>query len=369
MPFTPAPLDATNIVAGFSPGLPPPIDAVELLPPSRRPLLVALRQRGEDAMNLARPLHDQLDDLRPDRHRLNASIAELKKPRGLGGPGLDDEHASVVDARQKLSRVEAEMVRLNELLEVRRARAQSAAALVMNVESWLRNGRPSGTVLVEATEIETKSIIRRGETAGSALERLRHRLRELDADRHRVESAPLPSALAKVKMRGEIAQLAERGAPDVGALVEVGHAISWPMTVQRLGLAAVVGKSGDRIVGDAMDEVTDTMALVAWLHRDALVARLEAEIDAIADDSAALSPEDRERKLAEIAQDRLVTERHEAALVRGMQGDGLPVEHRADADPRAVLGVEAVVAQPAADPGGLHGMAARAIQAIEVLGR
>jgi hypothetical protein len=35
--------------------------------------------------------------------------------------------------------------------------------------------------------------------------------------------------------------------------------------------------------------VPDTLALLAWLHRDALVKRLEAEIDAESDDAAALT--------------------------------------------------------------------------------
>src|SRR5689334_2072298 len=100
MPFTPAPPDATNIVAGFSAGLPPPVDAVELLPPSRRAPLFGLRQRAEDATNVLRPLLERLNELRAERHLVTARIADLKRLRGQGGPGLDDDDLSVIDARR-----------------------------------------------------------------------------------------------------------------------------------------------------------------------------------------------------------------------------------------------------------------------------
>lgn len=343
MPFEPAPLSATNIVAGFTPGLPPPIDVVELLPPSSRPLLLAIRQRAEDAMNLVRPLHDRLDELRTERHLLSARLADLRRPRGQGGPGLGDDDTQVIDAKRKLDRVDAEMARLNELIEVRRARSRDISTSVAQIEDWLRIGRPSGTAIIEAREIDAATSVKRGETATTALDRVRRRLRELAADQHRVESAPFPSSYAKARARAAIEQLAERGVPNVSPLVEAGHDIDWPMTMTRLELAAIVGKSGDQIAGRAMGEVVDTMALFAWLHRDALVAKLEAEIGTVADDTAALSPEDREQRLAEIAADRLATERAEAALVRRMQEDGMPVEHRLEADPVAVLCIELVV--------------------------
>ncbi|MGJ5180393.1 hypothetical protein ACQR16_24495 [Bradyrhizobium oligotrophicum] len=362
--FEQAPWDATNIVPGFSPGFPPPLDVVELLPASRQPLLLSLRQRAEDAMNLQRPLFDQLGEARADKHRLNARIAHLKTPRGQGGPGLDDDDVSVIDAARKLAAVDAEMTRLNELLETRQARSRNAGASVTNLEGWLRTGRPGGTAIVPADDIDVASVLKKGETVAAALDRIRRRLRELDADEHRVKSAPIPAAYAKAQARAAIEQLAERGTPDVSALVEAGHAIGWPLTMQRLGLAAIVGKTGDQIVGNAMGEVIDTAALFVWLHRDALVARLEREIDAITDDVAALSPQDRERKLSEIAQDKLAIERSEASLVWSLQRDGLPVEHRTDADPRAVLGVELqVIAKPEGSKP--LGMAAKAVQVIE----
>jgi hypothetical protein len=89
----------------------------------------------------------------------------------------------------------------------------------------------------------------------------------------------------------------------------------------------------------------DTAALMAWLHRDALLKRVDAEITAEADDTVALSPAKRQKQGAEVMGDLLAAERDEAALVWRAQGDGLPVEHRADASPLAVLGVKLVAAK------------------------
>lgn len=359
--FPPAPADTTNIVAGFSIGLPPPIDPVELLPVSRRARFLALRQGVEDAGHLVRPLQDRLDDLRSEKHMLTARIADLKAPRGRSFPHPDNVATSVADAEKKAAAIDAEMTRLGELLEVRSAIRRNRSALVQNLEAWLRSGRPGGTAIAEADIPAVATIARRGETSAVALDRLRRRLRELNADEHGVRSAPYPAAHAKVKARAMVDALAARGAPDLSSMVEAGFDdIRWPMAQARLGLAAVVGRSGDKIVGSALGEQPDVLALFAYLHRDALVARLEQEIDTLADDAAALSVDARAEKLAEISQDRLLAERAECALIAKLQAEGAAVEYRADADVRAVLGIELqVAARPIDDqPFGLAAMAA-----------
>jgi hypothetical protein len=93
----------------------------------------------------------------------------------------------------------------------------------------------------------------------------------------------------------------------------------------------------------------DTVALVAWLHKDALIAALDREIASEADDKAALSHEAREKAVAETQADLLAVERDESWFVWQAQSQGLPVEHRADISPLALLGLKLVTA-PRADP-------------------
>jgi hypothetical protein len=224
----------------------------------------------------------------------------------------------------------------------------------------LQSGVPAGVGIVNHADIDIGSVLKKNESATAALERLRHRLRELSADEHRVRSAPLPAADAKARARAEIEALARRGALDVGPLVEAAQPLAFPMIMQRWPLAGIVGKSSDRVVGHAMGEQVDHLAMFAAILKPKLIAYVEAQIDAIADDAAALSADTRAEKLAQIGSDKLAAERQEAALVRRIQDDGFPVEHRVDADVRAVLGVElvAVTTETAAAP---YGLAARAV--------
>ena len=88
--------------------------------------------------------------------------------------------------------------------------------------------------------------------------------------------------------------------------------------------------------------------MVAWLHKDALIAALDREIASEADDKAALTHEAREKAEAEVMGDLLAVERDEAALVWQAQAQNLPVEHRGDCSPLAILQVRLVTA-PRAD--------------------
>ena len=89
-----------------------------------------------------------------------------------------------------------------------------------------------------------------------------------------------------------------------------------------------------------------------------LVAKLDAEINSEADDAAALSHEAREKAEAEVMADLLATERDESWLVWKAQAENLPVEHRADISPLALLGLRLVTApRPAALPGTSAAMA------------
>ena len=77
--------------------------------------------------------------------------------------------------------------------------------------------------------------------------------------------------------------------------------------------------------------------MTCWLHKDALVSRLDALISEEADDKAALTHEARQKAEAEVLSDIVANERDEAALTWQAQAQGLPIEHRADISPLAIL--------------------------------
>jgi hypothetical protein len=111
-------------------------------------------------------------------------------------------------------------------------------------------------------------------------------------------------------------------------------------------------------------EATDAPALLAWLFKDAMIARLDAMIDAEADDKGALSHTERELRTAETMGDLLAVEREESFWVWQTQAQGLPVEHRSDINPLALLGVRLIT-----PPGASNGHASSPEHAFGLVGR
>lgn len=314
-----------------------PNDRAEWLPPPAADKLRALRQRVTDTRALL-PSSEILREAHATKAEHEARISELTRAAGLGGKSLAEDHPSVADAKRKLDKAVAELARLKAIDAARAAKWQSAGHLLRQVEAWLRDGCPAGTSLAAFEGAEPQLL--GGETLADGIERLRRRARELAADLHAVRSAPYPCATAKAAMRKQIAALAERGAPDCSAAIEHGAEIGWPRSTERLSII-----SAETVHGFATGELPDALALTVWLHKDALIKKLDAAIDAEADDAAALGDEQRKEREAELLADTLATEREEAALIWKGQADGLDVEHRLKCSPLAVLGLQFVASQ------------------------
>lgn len=137
-------------------------------------------------------------------------------------------------------------------------------------------------------------------------------------------------------MRAQIEALAMQGAPSVSRLVELDGPVEFQMLRVR---SEVLGGAEPSL---AFHEVPDAVALVAWLHKDALIATLDREIASEADDKAALSHEARQKAEAEVQGDLLAVERDECALVWKAQSENLPAEHRADVSVVALLSITLV---------------------------
>ena len=205
----------------------------------------------------------------------------------------------------------------------------------------MKIGRPSGTVVQDYDGPKPK--LAKGENGLlDAIENRRRKVRELRSDLHRIESAPFPSAYAKRQMRAQIEALAMQGAPSVSALVEHDGKIEF----QARSIRSEARGAEQRAL--AFAEVPDTLALVAWLHKDALIAALDREIATEADDGAALTHEQRQQAESEVMGDLLDIERQEASLTWSAIEQDLPCEFRADCSPIAILGLR-LVTTPRAD--------------------
>jgi len=317
-------------------------DATEWMPPGGAEKLRLLRQRAEDQHRLI----PEFEDVRA------ASMARVEAENALKrltahpqdfGFDLKPGDRRVTEAQRHLDKLTAEAQRLTELQQVRSAAWQTASQAKAACEMWLKTGRPGDVVLQDWDGPEP--TLKGKETLPEAIERLRRRGRELRADAHRILSAPYPSTFCKQLMRAEIDELAMRGEPSMALLVEHGRReVAWAM--QRLTSEVYAEQRAL-----AFSEQPDVLGLICWLHKDALIAALDREIDAESDDKVALSHEARQKAEAEMMGDLLAVERDECALVWQAQAQGLPVEHRSDINPLALLGIVLVTAPRADVPG------------------
>lgn len=304
-------------------------DVIGLLPERAAARLRQLRQKARD-LNAVIPEFADRAEANALRGNAERRLQRMLAPRAENGFNLREDDPQVVQARQEFAKLAAEAQRLTELDQTRSAQWRSASRVVQAIEEYLQHGRPGGTALQNYDGEVPK--LNKGETITDAVERYRRRARELRADQHRIQSAPYPSSYAKQRMTTQIEALAQAGTPDVASLVEHDRQITF--ATQRVTSSIFNAQPG--AVG--FSEMPDALALVVWLHRDALIAKLGAEITAEADDAAALSHEARQQQEAEVQGDLLAVERDEAALVWSAMAQNLPVAHRADSSPLAILG-------------------------------
>jgi hypothetical protein len=311
-------------------------DILDAIPPGAAERLRALRQRVEDLHALCPPF-----ELRHAASTAKAeAAARLKRLRdhpAASGFNLRGDDGRVVAAEQELERLADEHERLTRINDTRSRAWTAASHLQSACEAWLRDGKPGGVVLLDFDG--PPPTLKGSESPVDAIARLQRRGRELKADLRRIASSCFPASHCKAQMRAQIERLAAQGAPDVADLIEHDREVTFPTQQVR----CTVYNTGTPAVGFA--EVIDSAAVFAWTFRDALIAKLDALIDAESDEGSAMSHEVREQRAAEVASDLLDIERQEAALMFTAWGDGVNIEPRGDLDPVAVLNVELVSAR------------------------
>ena len=328
-----------------------PRDAVELLLAAGLNGAAAkhkrLQRQREAAYTLLRAETETIDDLRSRlghaegrAHQLRELLrrGELWRREPLPSSYLDRErrpldalaHSQVPDERQlreaeaEVTKIEAEMAERREVQARLRSRWDAIAALLRDIDIYL-HGAPRGALKAAADPAPARAA-----NPAAAVEAARARLGDLGCEVAAIWQAPLTAAELKAAAAREIAALAERGAP----VIEAGDgSLRWPAQTQ-----AVHGMTES---GPVMShfELPAALPFMAWLHRDALLDRVEAAIDALALDGAMTAAERAERE-AELLAEILAAERGEERAIEQASDAGLGIDRRPDADPRAVLGID-----------------------------
>jgi hypothetical protein len=203
-----------------------PNDPTVVLPEAAAAKFVQLKQRCLDLHSQV-PEFADVRELADTKIRHQQRIQRLLMARAEGGFGLAEDAASVVDERRKLERVDKELQRMEQLRSVRGQRWTVAKQLEARISDWvLRGGVPGDCLLEVVADAPVSELLKKGERIADAVERYRHRLRELAADLHRVRSSPWPSSVAKQKAEALIEQLA--AAPDFDSMIEHNSALAFP---------------------------------------------------------------------------------------------------------------------------------------------
>lgn len=299
------------------------------LPPVARERFNNLRFLSQEAAAASREIYGREQELREELLRIeNRKTQLVDRARASWMP---DDSALIAESDNEAD-TKSQLSILRGRLDKIAVRREQSMQLFSKLEHWLFNLRPE----IEISSCDGKPAkLRAGEKALDAIERCRRQVRELRTELSAVHAAPWPSAEVKKRARAELAEFAARGRPDVAAAIAQGEKIGWPTTYD-IFRGGVVGSTANTFV---QADFVDTLGLFTWIHHDALAAALDREIDQRADDEHALTDEQRSQRIKKILSDLLATEREEEDFIQLANEMGADVLRRADADPRAVLGL------------------------------
>jgi len=327
---------ATRTEHGGTLGINNPQPGTAVLPPAATAKLARLRDDAENDGAALRDIAERKSVLTQERNRLAIRIQQLTGQR-YAEEAIAAENAA-------LARVNAEVATLDartKALNTRRPR------ILRRLEDYVR-AISSRAVIEPHPAIEPK--LAKGTLPLAAVEAIRDELKRLDDALDGVRSAPVHSEAMKAAIRAEIGELAERGCPDVLRSIELGASLRWPQTPSPMHkiMGHAVGPGGALPIAAFVESTPteDLKAVLAWALSEVLIAKLEAEVDELSEDANALTNEERAEQVADILATMLETERTEEALIELAESQGTTIPRRAEADPRAVLGLSSDLPAP-----------------------
>jgi hypothetical protein len=259
--------------------------------------------------------------------------------------GMPDDAPAVIAVRKEIARYEKKLAEADQLATSRSARFTALSQLVTACEKFLQDLGNAPIVLHQPQPVTKKKNGSGTNSFAEGVEALRARLRTLAQERRAVAAAPYPSSLAKTRLRELIDELASKGSPqNLLHVIEANDASRVAAPTIRtqhsphVGVQTSTGWASG--VASIVLDMPDPLSLLCWLNRDAVLKRINSEIDKLGDDERALSVEQRQAKLLEIDELALSAEREEEALITLAEQQGVTaIDRRSDATPKVVLGI------------------------------
>ncbi|RUW19604.1 hypothetical protein [Mesorhizobium sp. M1E.F.Ca.ET.041.01.1.1] len=253
-----------------------------------------------------------------------------RNPAAPHGVRRTPDNARINEAKSRLAKITEEMERLQAQDHTRSQAWQSLDRMVSRIEAYIR-GLPPGTAIIAAPSKPAK----RPASLSASIETVRSTIAKLKADLRDIETAPVPSADAKAIAKQWVDSQAEMARPRVHGLLDGGGQIEFPRQGNIVEASVILPTAQG--VSRGYSWSVDPVGLQCWLTPELVIARLEAEIDEVADDARSLDDASRERRHDEISARLFEAECEEERLIETAIADGVAVARRVDADVRAIL--------------------------------
>ena len=269
-------------------------DILSRLPDPARQKLLLLDGLSDEALDLADAAQSRLNDLAARR----------------GYPGGPEANPTVA--------------RLGAVVATQERRREELFGLVNGVVAWLRGVPPLIEIEIAAAP-SPPSLAEEGEslTPEEAVMKLRGKLTELTMERMATMNAPPPRDEIRRALNAQIAKLAAAAVPTL-----------------KLGRGRVEVLFGDPRGGFEIGAAW-VAGLLAWIYPGALMSQIDELIDAaVPDNGAALTDDRRQAELARLDGEIDALERVEENLIsEAFERGGADILRRRNASPMAVLGV------------------------------
>jgi hypothetical protein len=185
---------------------------------------------------------------------------------------------------------------------------------------------PVGSVLGMAPSVDGKP--KPGLTLIETLEAVREEIAKVQRQVSAVRSAPLKRASQTEAINNYLSRLARQARPKVAYDVRGNARVAWVEDLATM----------DSVLG----------LLVVALGAEQVSAAFLRQFEQEPERADAVSPVERDQRLADLAASLLLLERQEEALIERAAADGTEILRRAEASPMAVLGITAVAKDLAA---------------------
>ena len=295
-------------------------DIADKLPPAAAAKFRALRDEAEMARAAYLPAYRAAQEVRQTINDILARVTELQSRDSA----LDDRHPLIAKELGNVEALRARLRVLNDEYASKRERAEPFGRLMRRATEYVDDIRDPSR-LTMAPEAPAPKVGRASDISAE-IEKTRSKIAKLKDERASIKSAPIPSVQAKTIVTQFVEMLAANGRPDLWPTIEGGQ---FPILAR-----------DDRAMQPGMTAPpVDALGLVAWAFRDQLVSAFSKAVDEDADDSAALSSEDRKTRLEGIDRELLALERQDEALVVLARENLIHIARREDQDIRALLGL------------------------------